>query len=139
MFCKNIQKIAVMCFIFFVSTGCMADVMKCNYTVYYFSIDAEFYVPPTPEEIKLHGTKLDNKKCQHMCSLIENININSNRKKVVDEDKALRIEVENHVEKSVFFITSEYKIVMNGLVYDVPEVLVKNAVNEIQKHGKNKK
>lgn len=109
-----------------------------SFTIYYVPLEIQFYVPPTPEYIEKHGTKIQIKS--NMLTDLYN-KINENSKFIVSNEdmKSLRVKIQRDKDGKIIYITSDKHILSNGKRLTVDKLIVDSVLKEIKENIKQKK
>ena len=118
--------------------------MPCNgdsFKIYYIPIEAQFYIPLTPEDIEKNGEQLIIKSCE-ISKLFDAIK--KDKFDVADNDDftGLRIKIINMTDGKELYITTEKNLVTGNRKYKIDKKTIDVALNVIidsLKHHKGQK
>jgi hypothetical protein len=107
--------------------------MSCNgdkFKIYYIPIDAQFYVPLTPEDIEKNGKQLIISSCEisKLFDVIKKDNFDVPDK---DDLSGLRIRIVNMSDGKELYITTEKNLIMENKKYKIDKETIDAALKVI--------
>jgi hypothetical protein len=117
--------------------SCKGDTFK----IYYVPVEAQFYVPLTPEDIEKNGDQLMIKSCA-ISKLFDALKKNNFDIADNDDFTGLRIKIINMSDGKELYITTEKNIITENRRYKIDKKTIDAALNAIVdslKHHKGPK
>lgn len=97
-------------------TFCMAE---CNrFKIYYIPLDAQLYVPPTPEYIEKHGAVCNVSSCE-LTNIFDGLDVSKGHRVSENDLDNLRIRIINEHNKEELYITSDKTVLYKNKSYQL--------------------
>ena len=103
----------------------------CAFEVYYTSLEMEFYVPPTPEDLEEGGDKYVI-YAGAICEIYKTIINTPSNVPVGYSFSRIRVKIRSINSGNVFYFTADKEVVDENYLYDVDERLFQAALKQIK-------